>query len=90
MNIKFANSTNFEYLNALETEEYYNGAARTGSGTRRIKYFRYYDKNDNLICDIVTCYRKSDGEMGVYDMARSIFLTKAGGGEWTKGADVTA
>lgn len=68
----------------------YNGTARTGEGTRRIKYFRYYDKNDKLICDLVPCYRKSDGVMGMYDMARSIFLTKAGGGEWTKGADVTA
>ena len=28
MNIKFANGTNFEYLNALETEEYFNGASR--------------------------------------------------------------
>ena len=28
MNIKFANGTNFEYLNALETEQFYNGASR--------------------------------------------------------------
>ena len=28
MNIKFLNGINFEYLNALETEEYYNGASR--------------------------------------------------------------
>ena len=28
MNIKFANGKNFEYLNAVETEEYYNGASR--------------------------------------------------------------
>ena len=28
MNIKFANGTNFEYLEALETEEFYNGASR--------------------------------------------------------------
>ena len=28
MNIKFANGTNFEYINALETEEYFNGANR--------------------------------------------------------------
>ena len=28
MNIEFSNGTNFEYLNALETEEYYNGASR--------------------------------------------------------------
>lgn len=28
MNIKFLNGTNFEYLNCVETEEYYNGASR--------------------------------------------------------------
>lgn len=28
MTIKFLNGTNFEYLNALETEEYFNGASR--------------------------------------------------------------
>ena len=28
MIIKFANGTNFEYLNALETEQYYNGSNR--------------------------------------------------------------
>lgn len=28
MNIKFTNDINFEYLNALETEEYFNGASR--------------------------------------------------------------
>ena len=28
MNIKFANGTNFEYLEAFETEEYFNGASR--------------------------------------------------------------
>jgi len=28
MIIKFNNGTNFEYLNALETEEYYNGSSR--------------------------------------------------------------
>lgn len=28
MNIKFINGTNFEYLNALETEEFFNGASR--------------------------------------------------------------
>ena len=28
MNIKFENGTNFEYLNALEAEEYFNGSSR--------------------------------------------------------------
>ena len=28
MKIEFLNGTNFEYINAVETEEYYNGASR--------------------------------------------------------------
>lgn len=28
MNIKFLNGTTFKYLNAIETEEYFNGASR--------------------------------------------------------------
>lgn len=28
MNIKFTNGTEFKYMNALETEEYFNGASR--------------------------------------------------------------
>ena len=28
MNIKFSNGTNFEYLNAIETEEHWNGSSR--------------------------------------------------------------
>lgn len=66
----------------------YNGTVRTGNGIRQVKRFKYYDKNDNLICSLVPCYRKSDGVMGMYDIARNIFLTKAGGNDWTKGADV--
>lgn len=65
----------------------YNGTLRC-AGTRQISAFRYYDQNDVLICDLVPCYRKSDGVIGMYDLARSIFLTSAGSGSFTKGADV--
>lgn len=65
----------------------YNGTLRY-TGTRQISAFRYYDQNDVLICDLVPCYRKSDGVIGMYDLARSIFLTSAGSGSFTKGADV--
>ena len=65
----------------------YNTAARF-AGYQKIKMFKYYDKNDVLICDLVPCYRKSDGVIGMYDLARKIFLTNAGVGYFTKGADV--
>lgn len=65
----------------------YNGNLRYG-GARQIHYFKYYDKTDTLICDLVPCYRKSDGVVGMYDVARKTFLTNAGSGTFTKGADV--
>ena len=65
----------------------YNGSARFGYN-RTIKAFQYYDKTDTLICDLVPCYRKSDGVIGMYDLARKTFLTNVGTGNFTKGADV--
>lgn len=67
----------------------YNGSARWG-GARQIHYFRYYDKTDTLVCDLVPCYRKSDGVIGMYDTVRKIFLTNAGTGSFTKGADIVS
>lgn len=65
----------------------YNGSPRFGD-ERRISYFQYEDNDGNLICDLVPCYRKSDGEIGTYDKARGLFLTNAGTGSFTKGPDV--
>ncbi len=65
----------------------YNGAPRFG-GVRRLGRFQYYDKNDTLICSLIPCYRKSDGVIGMYDVARSLFLTNVGSGTFTKGADL--
>ena len=65
----------------------YNGSARFGD-IRRISYFKYYDKTDTLICDLVPCYRKSDGAIGMYDIVRNTFFTNAGTGSFTKGANV--
>lgn len=59
----------------------YNGAPRFG-GRRQIGYFKYYDKNNELICDLVPCYRKNDGEVGMYDTVRRIFLTNVGTGSF--------
>ena len=65
----------------------YNGSPRFGD-IRRIAYFQYYDKNNTLICDLVPCYRKSDGVIGMYDIVRNIFLANVGSGTFTKGANV--
>lgn len=40
-------------------------------------------------CDLVPCYRISDGEIGMYDTIRDIFLVNAGTNAFYKGADVT-
>ena len=66
----------------------YNGASRI-SGITRIAYFRYYDKNDNLICDLIPCYRKGDGVIGMYDVVRNTFLESVTNYIFEKGADVT-
>lgn len=65
----------------------YNGSVRV-NGVRRIKEFKYWDKNDELICDLVPCYRKSDSVIGMYDLVRNIFFTSEGTGAFTKGANV--
>ena len=67
--------------------QHYNGNYRS-SGTFNIYSFKYYDKNDNLICDLVPCYRKSDGEIGMYDIVRKMFLVNQGAGKFIKGADI--
>lgn len=67
----------------------YNGTMRQGSIVNLcVGAFEYYDKNDELICDLIPCYRKSDGEIGMYDVARKTFLTNVGTGTFKKGADV--
>lgn len=40
--------------------------------------------------DLIPCYRKSDGVIGMYDLISNLFYTNAGSGSFTKGADVNA
>lgn len=81
-NIEFTMTSNLALLG-----QHYNGSYRA-TGTINIYSFKYYDKNDNLICELVPCYRKSDGEIGMYDIVRKMFLVNQGAGEFIKGADV--
>ena len=46
------------------------------------------DESNALSLNLVPCYRKSDGEIGMYDTASKTFYTNAGTGTFLKGADV--
>lgn len=66
----------------------YKGSPRFG-GERKISAFKYYDKTNTLICDLVPCYRKSDNVIGMYDLVSGAFFTNAGSGSFTKGANAS-
>jgi len=53
------------------------------------KIFKCQIYNNNiLVRDFVPCYRKSDNEIGLYDLVNGVFYTNAGTGTFTKGPDV--
>jgi hypothetical protein len=45
-------------------------------------------KNNSLVRDMVPCYRKSDGVIGLYDKVEGKFYTNQGTGTFLKGEDV--
>lgn len=53
----------------------------------KMKFFKLY-KNDELIRYFIPCYRKSDEEIGMYDIIGKNFYTNSGTGTFTKGVDV--
>lgn len=57
-----------------------------------VGYFRFYNakfwNNGEVVRDFVPCYRKSDNEIGMYDVVNNVFYTNAGTGTFTKGPDV--
>lgn len=57
----------------------------------RIKSQRIYSckfsEAGELKVNLVPCYRKSDGEIGLYDKVNDKFYTKAGSGEFIKGGN---
>ncbi|MBQ3021117.1 MAG: hypothetical protein IJD92_02695 [Bacilli bacterium] len=61
-------------------------AGYSGSGVILYNIKAY--KDDVLLRDMIPCYRKSDGEVGMYDLVNDVFYTNTGSGELTKGNDV--
>lgn len=50
---------------------------------------KFYDANDELISDLVPCYRNSDNVAGLWDRIREVFLTNAGTGIFAVGEAIT-
>ena len=61
----------------------YKGNYR-GLRLKQISYFKYWDNNDNLLRDMVPCYRKSDNVIGMYDKVSKTLFTNAGTGTFYK------
>lgn len=94
----------YQYIKDLQTDtiirQKQGQAYAVGIDTIKLNYYDdskisqnqwYYVKlidNGQLLLDLVPCYRKSDGEIGMYDLVSKAFLTNQGTGNFLKGADV--
>ena len=52
-------------------------------------YVKVFNRNDELMTDLIPCYRKSDNEPGMYDTVTGTFYTNSGTGSFTVGNDVS-
>ena len=62
-------------------QTFYIGRGRN-FGYARFKRIQMYD-DTTLVRDLVPCYRKSDGEVGMFDIQNNVFYTNLGSGEFT-------
>lgn len=67
----------------------YNNAGTPATTSRVLSLYnaRCSQKNE-VVREYIPCYRKSDGEIGLYEKCTGQFLTNAGTGAFTKGADI--
>lgn len=84
-------NSNMANLGDLEMFVFVQNNAGSAS-SQRCKYqlfsLKFYDANDELISDLVPCYRNSDNVAGLWDRIREVFLTNAGSGVFTVGEDI--
>lgn len=63
-----------------------NNGDSVGYYPAMVKLFnlQFYDEEE-LKIDLIPCYRKSDNEIGLYDLVNEVFYTNLGTGEFLKG-----
>lgn len=90
---EITHNTNNLIING-DVRSYPSGGSMSGTNSIKISgdvnlryyYFRIY-QNNQLIRNMVPCYRNSDNKVGMYDLANNIFYTHAAG--FTYGSVVT-
>ena len=78
-------------LNSNNHSIYIFGGNDSGSASYKssIKLYEFkISDGDTLTHEFIPCYRKSDGEIGLYDKVENKFYTNAGTGTFIKGNDV--
>lgn len=46
------------------------------------------ERDGTIVADLVPCYRKADGEIGMYDIVSNTFFTNVGTGTFARGGNV--
>lgn len=67
----------------------YNNATNTPTSSRPITIYGVrITQGSEIVREYIPCFRKSDGEIGLYEMFTGTFVTSANSGTFTKGDDV--
>lgn len=64
------------------------GDLNTGNATKIKMYSFKMTVSNTKTLNLIPCYRKSDNEIGMYDIVSKTFFTNSGTGTFLKGADV--
>ena len=65
-----------------------DGEYSSQSSRDMIFYSARISQGAEIIREYIPCYRKSDGEIGLYEKYTGAFLTNEGTGTFTKGDDI--
>lgn len=94
INNKDSDSVCFENSMIQTDHTYYIFAKNTNNRpvtssfiSAKLYYLQIYD-DDHMVKNFIPCYRKSDGEIGLYDTVTKQFFTNQGTGTFLKGVDV--
>ncbi len=76
-------------INNTTLKLFKRGDLSTGHSTKIKMYSFKMTISNTRILNLIPCYRKSDGEIGMYDTVTKILYTNSGTDTFLKGADVT-
>ena len=67
--------------------DYGNGHEKEGLASGKLYYLKIYE-NNQLVINLIPCYRKTDNVIGLYDIVNGVFYTNQGSGTFGKGSNV--